>query len=197
MADLHESNLATLLIFGGVEGKVKAELCQFCLRSGILCSRCRAKVESGEVTRLDLEVARLLISIESEYPLLQDVYFRGAVEADNVLAILVRRGDANKILSYGGKIIKFLENKTGKTVRILEYNSSERKFLEDLFAPLNVLTVNKIWLPDGSVETRVILRGKDRRRSLINVNAMKEIARKVKGITLRVEFADSVKWMYE
>ncbi|MEM2539082.1 MAG: hypothetical protein QXN85_01305 [Candidatus Bathyarchaeia archaeon] len=169
---------------------MKAELCQFCLRSGILCSKCRAKIEKGEVTQRDLEIARLLVSIEDEYPLLQDVYFRGSVEADNILAILVRRGDVNKILSYGGKIIKLLENKTGKNVRVLEYNASERKFIEDLFAPLTVLAINKIWLPDGSIETRVILRGKDKKRIMPNINAMKEIAKKVKGITLRVEFSD-------
>ncbi|MEM3173721.1 MAG: hypothetical protein QXU02_02425, partial [Candidatus Bathyarchaeia archaeon] len=168
---------------------MKTELCQFCLRSGILCQKCRAKIERGEVTQRDLEIARLLVSIEDEYPLLQDVYFRGSIEADNILAILVRRGDMNKILSYGGKIIKFLESKTGKSVRVLEYNSSERKFIEDLFAPLTVLAINKIWLPDGSIETRVILKGKDKKRGSLNINAMKEIARKVKGITLRVEFS--------
>lgn len=169
---------------------MKAELCQFCLRSGILCPKCRAKIEKGEVTQRDLEIARLLISIENEYPLLQDVYFRGTIEADNILAILVRRGDATKILSYGGKIIKFLESKTGKNIRILEYNAGERKFIEDLFAPLPVLAINKIWLPDGSIETRVILKGKDKRRSSLNINAMKEIARRVKGLTLRIEFSD-------
>ncbi|MEM2715012.1 MAG: hypothetical protein QXL45_04770, partial [Candidatus Bathyarchaeia archaeon] len=165
---------------------MKAELCQFCLRSGILCPKCRAKIEKGEVTQRDLEIARLLISIENEYPLLQDVYFRGTIEADNILAILVRRGDATKILSYGGKIIKFLESKTGKDIRILEYNAGERKFIEDLFAPLPVLAINKIWLPDGSIETRVILKGKDKRRSSLNINAMKERARRVKGLTLRI-----------
>jgi len=157
------------------------------LRSGILCSRCRAKLERGEVTQLDLEVARLLVSIEDKYPLLQDVFFHKAVEADNVLAILVGRGDAGKILSYGGRIIRFLESKVGKDVRILEYNTSERKFLEDLFAPLTILTINKIWLPDGSVETKVILKG-SRRRSSLNIDAMREIAKKIRGITLRVEF---------
>ena len=157
------------------------------MRSGILCSRCRAKLERGEVTQLDLEVARLLVSIEDKYPLLQDVFFHKAVEADNVLAILVGRGDAGKILSYGGRIIRFLESKVGKDVRILEYNTSERKFLEDLFAPLTILTINKIWLPDGSVETKVILKG-SRRRSSLNIDAMREIAKKIRGITLRVEF---------
>jgi len=166
---------------------VKAELCQFCLRSGILCSKCKRKVEKGEVSKLDLEIARLLVSMEDTYPPLQDVNFHKAIEANGVLAIIVKRGDIAKMLSYGGKITKLLEKKIKKSIRVLEYNSNERKFLEDLFAPLNILTINKIWLPDGSTETRVILK---RKRSSLNISAMKEIAKKVQGMTLRVEFAD-------
>jgi transcription antitermination factor NusA-like protein len=143
-------------------------------------------MERGEINPLDLEIARLLVSIEDKYPSLQDVYLHKAVEADNVLAILVRRGDIPKMLSYGGKIIKFLEKKVKKSIRLLEYEADERKFLEDLFAPFSILTVNKIWLPDGTTETKVILKKK---RFQLDTDAVKEIAKKVHGITLRIEFA--------
>jgi len=168
---------------------VKAVLCNFCLKSGILCSKCQGKLRSGEVSEADLKIARSLLSLEEKYPSLQDVYFHKAVEANDVLAILVKRGDVPRLLSYGGKIIKALGEETGKTIRILEHGVDDRKFLEDLFAPLSILTINTIWLPDGTTETRVILRGRGRKRIPINVKALKEIAQKVRGITLRVEFA--------
>jgi len=168
---------------------VKAELCRFCLKSGILCSQCREKIRKGQVSETDLKIARLLLSLEEEYPPLQNVYFHKAVEADNVLAVLVGRGDVARMLSYGGKIAKILSQKTGKKIRILEYNSDERKFLEDLFAPLDIITVNKIWLPDGTTETRMILK-KGRKKPQVNSRAIKEIAKKIHGITLRIEFAD-------
>ncbi|MFB0522878.1 MAG: transcription elongation factor NusA, partial [Candidatus Bathyarchaeia archaeon] len=60
---------------------------------------------------------------------------------------------------------------------------------EDLFAPLSIITINTIWLPDGTTETRVILRRRGRRSPPIRVDALKEIAQKVRGITIRVEFA--------
>ena len=168
---------------------MKTELCQFCLRSGMLGSKCKRKLEKGEVSELDLEIGRLLMSMEDEYPPLQSVYFHKAIEADGVLAIFVNRGDIAKILSYGGKIIKSVERDTKKAVRVLESNSDERKFLEDLFAPMTILTVNRIWLPDGSTETRVILKGNERRRTSRYINALKEIAREAQGLTLRIEFA--------
>jgi len=165
-------------------------VCHFCLKSGILCAKCQAKLKSGEVSKIDLEIGRLLMSLEGSYPPLQEVYFHKAVETDGVLAVIVGRGDVAKLLSYGGKILRAIGEKTGKNVRVLEYGVDERKFLEDLFAPMNILTINTIWLPDGSQETRVILRRRGRRAPPFNIEALKQIAQKVRGIALRVEFAD-------
>jgi transcription antitermination factor NusA-like protein len=138
---------------------------------------------------LDLRIGRLLLSLESKFPPLQEVNFHKAVEADNVIALIVGRGDVARLLSYGGKIIKEIGENTGKSIRVLEHGVDTRKFLEDLFAPLSIITINTIWLPDGSTETRVILRRRGRRRPPLRWNALKEIAQKVRGMTIRVEFA--------
>ncbi|MCD6242458.1 hypothetical protein J7K06_02035 [Candidatus Bathyarchaeota archaeon] len=169
---------------------MKTPLCNFCLRSGILCPKCQAKLNSGEITRTDLKIAQILLSLEERFPSLQNVYFHKAVEADGILAVIVGQGDVPKLLSYGGKIIKELSQKTGKAIRVLEYGVSDRKFLEDLFAPYTILTINTIWLPDGTTETRVILKKRGRRPPRLNVEALKKIAKKLKGITLRIEFSD-------
>ena len=169
---------------------MKTSVCSFCLRSGILCQKCLAKLKSGEVSELDLKVASLLLSFEEKYPSLQNVYFHKVVDVDKTLAVIVGPGDVPRLLGYGGKIIKALGEATGKSIRILEQGVDDRKFLEDLFAPLSILTINTIWLPDGTTETRVILKKKYGRQPPFNVKALKEIASKVRKITLRVEFAD-------
>jgi transcription antitermination factor NusA-like protein len=168
---------------------MKAALCDFCLRSGMLCSKCQEKIKSGEVSQVDLKIAQLLLNLEKNYQSLQNVCFHKAVEAGDVLAVVVGKGDIAPLLSYGGKILKALAKKTGKRIRVLEHGVTRRKFLEDLFAPLTILTINTIWLPDGTTETKVILR-KRGRRIPINVKASKKLAKKIRGITLRVEFSD-------
>ncbi|MGQ9530737.1 MAG: hypothetical protein ACUVQX_03515 [Candidatus Bathycorpusculaceae bacterium] len=169
---------------------MKTELCSFCLKSGILCQKCLAKVKSGEITELDLKIARLLLSLEEKFPSLQNVYFRKAVDAGRTLAVIVGPGDVPRLLGYGGKIIRALGEEVGKSVRVLEYGVNDRKFLEDLFAPLSIITINTIWLPDGTTETRVILKKRRGSQPPFDVKALKEIARKVRNMTLRVEFAD-------
>lgn len=130
------------------------------------------------------------MSLEKIYPSLQDIYFHKAVEANRVFAIVVGKGDVARLLSYGGKILKELGTKVGKRIRVLEHGVEDRKFLEDLFAPLSIITINKIWIPDGTTQTRVILRKTRRQSPLINVEALKKIAKELRGITLRVEFTD-------
>lgn len=167
-----------------------AQICQFCLRSGMLCPKCQKKVESGEVTQLDLKIARLLLSMEKEFPVLQEVTLYGAVNAEETLAIIVDKGDVARMLSYGGKIIREIGKKVGKIVRVVEHGVSPRKFIEDLFAPLTVVAINKIWLPDGTTETRVILDRRSGKLSKQRVKSLKEIAKKVQGLTLRVEYSN-------
>jgi transcription antitermination factor NusA-like protein len=166
------------------------DLCSFCLKSGILCQKCSAKVKAGEITDLDLRIARLLLSLEEKYPSIQNVYFHRAVESNRTVAIIVGHGDVPRLLGYGGKIIKALGDETGKSVRILESGVDDRKFLEDLFTPLTILTINTIWLPDGTTETRVILKRKRGTQMSVDSKALAEIARKVRKMSLRVEFAD-------
>ena len=168
---------------------MKTELCSFCLKSGILCQKCSTKVKKGEITNLDLKIARLLISLENKYPSLQKISFYKAVDVGRTLAIVVGHGDVPKLLGYGGKIVKAISEESGKSIRIIEQGVDDRKFLEDLFMPLNILTINTIWLPDGTTETRVILK---RKRGLLlpfDLKALKEIAKKVRKIVLRIEFA--------
>jgi transcription antitermination factor NusA-like protein len=169
---------------------VKTTLCNFCLRSGILCSKCQKKLRTGEITDDYLKTARTLLSLENAYPSLQNVTLHKIAKSDGILVIVVGRGDVAPLLGYGGKIIKELGKELGKRIHVLEYGVEDRKFLEDLFAPLNIVTINTIWLPDGTIDTRVILKRERRRSKIRNLKALKEIAKKIQGITLRVEFAN-------
>ncbi len=169
---------------------MKTELCSFCLKSGMLCQKCSAKVKAGEISEVDLKIARLLLSLEEKYPSLQNVCFYKAVDVEKTLAIIVGHGDVPKLLGYSGKIVKTIGDETGKNVKVLENGVDDRKFLEDLFIPFSILTINTIWLPDGTTETRVILKRKRGAQMPYDVKALKEIASKVRKMSLRVEIAD-------
>jgi transcription antitermination factor NusA-like protein len=170
---------------------VKTILDAFCIKSGILCRKCQEKIEKGQITDLDLKIIRLFSDLEKENQALQDVTYHKAVEADGNVAILVNRRDMSKILSGGAKPVHAISNSLGKKVKILGYGGDDRQFLEDLFSPLAILTLNTIWIPDGSTETKVILTGRQPRRMPVDPEVVKKLAKQLRNMTLRIEFEKS------
>jgi transcription antitermination factor NusA-like protein len=167
---------------------VKTILDAFCVKSGILCRRCEEKLEKGQITELDLKVIQRIVELEKEHPVLQDVTYHRSVEADGMMAVLVDRRDVPKLLSGGAKVVKELGEAFGKRVKLISYGGDDREFLEDLFSPLSILTINTIWIPDGSTETKVILTGRQPRKMPVDLDTVKTVAHELKGMTLRIEF---------
>jgi transcription antitermination factor NusA-like protein len=167
---------------------VKTILDAFCVKSGILCRRCEEKVEKGLVTELDLKIIQKMVEMEKENPVLEDVTYHRAVEADDMLAVLVDRKDLPKMLGGGARIVRDLGETFRKRVKLISYGGDDREFLEDLFSPLSILTINTVWIPDGSTETKVILTGRQPRKMPVDLDKVKKIAQELKGMTLRIEF---------
>jgi len=170
---------------------VKTILDAFCVKSGILCRKCQEKIEKGQITDLDLKIIRLLTELEKENPALGDVTYHKAVEAENNVAILVDRRDMGKILSGGAKTVHAISDSLGKKVKILSYGGDDRQFLEDLLSPVSILTLNTIWIPDGSTETKAILSGRQPRRMPVDLEMVKAFAKQLRNMSLRIEFERS------
>lgn len=167
---------------------VKTLLCDFCLRSGMLCSACKEKLRSGKVSPVYVEIARRFQKLEKKYPSFSRISLHKAVDIGGTVALVVGRGNIAYALSRGGKIIRKIGDEIGKDIRLFEKGSSNREFLEDLFAPYQILTKNEIWLPDGSVVTGVVLKGGRRRLKERKIEELVEVAQKLQNIALRVEF---------
>lgn len=167
---------------------VKTSLDNFCVKSGVLCPRCEEKLRKGQITDLDLQVVRILSELEKDFPILQDVSFERAVESGEVLAILVNKQDVGKVLSSGGKIVRALGEKIRRRIKILGYSGDSRQLIEDLFSPISILTINTVWLPDETTETKVILHGRRPRHMPVDFELARRLAKEIGGMTLRVEF---------
>jgi len=168
---------------------LEIQLCEFCLKSGMLCNKCQAKVDSGEVDQLYIDVAKTMLEMEPRFPSLEKVRLDKVLESGAYLVLLVGRGQASRI-SSDQRLTKELGDRFGKRVLVLENGVKDRQFLEQLFANQHILTINIIWLPDGSTETRVVLQGRGARRlSKKRIQSLVNIAKAVRNMDLRVEYS--------
>ena len=168
---------------------MQIQLCEFCLKSGMLCNKCKTKVESGEVSTDYIDVAKLLLGLENQFPFLQKVRLENVLEAGGFLVLVVGKGDAAKF-NIDAKLTRDLGDQFNKRVLVIESGVKDRQFLEDLFMNQHIVTINIIWLPDGSTETRVVLQGRGSRRlSKKRLQALVNVAKIVRNMDLRVEYA--------
>ncbi len=169
---------------------MQTQLCEFCLKSGMLCSKCQEKIRSGAVDDLYMKVAQFLLDIENQYPSLQKASLNKVLQVGGFLVLVVGRGDRRRFMDQGGKLTREMRNAFKRRVLVIEDGVSDRGFLEDLFLDQRIITINIIWLPDGSTETRVVLQGRRARRlSKKRIRALTNIAKSVREMDLRVEYA--------
>lgn len=163
-------------------------VCAFDLKTGIFCERCEEKIRRGEVSELDIRVMRSLLELEKTFHQLQSMCYVKSVDTKDAIAVVLRNGNLGAVSQQSLALLRRkLSDSLGKNVRLVEDSSDIGRFLEPLVAPARIVAINKIWLPDNSMEIRIIL---DEDRGLkLSVESIQEIVRVTKNVNLKVDFA--------
>ena len=167
--------------------KLKLPICLADARIGVLCPRCEARLEKGEISRVDVEVSFILVKAAKNLPQLDSITLLHAHEIDGDLVLVLGSGDARKLLS-DPSVIKGLRNYFGGRRIWVTEEGDDRRFIEYLLHPMHVLTINTVWLPDGSKTTRVLIAGRASSRMPVNLEKAKKIIREIKGVDLEIRF---------
>jgi transcription antitermination factor NusA-like protein len=176
---------------------LKAPICAFDAKTGILCAKCESKIKSGNLTYADVE-ASIKLSKLSEHNLdISKFTLAGALRIEEDLILLLRGSD---ILALRGNnvLLKQVEQAFNGKVWFIEAEATDRRFLENLFFPAKIVTVNLVWLPDGNKITRVIIAArKSGQQSSIStattIEKIQKIAKFARNIELLVEFEQKEK----
>lgn len=108
-----------------------------------------------------------------------------AVRVDGDSVIVLRSPDVG-ILRGNKMLAEKIESDFGHKVWFVESEATDRRFIEGLFHPLRVLSVNQFWLPDGYKLTKVIASG-SAAKSRVDLEKARKIAKAVRNIELVVE----------
>ena len=169
---------------------MKTPICSFDAKTGTLCSKCEDKLRSGHLTQADVECAVKLVKIAERDQEINKFTMINAYHVNGDIVLVLQRSDLSALRSnveLSRKIEQQFENK----VWFVEAEATDKRFLENLFFPARILTINLIWLPDGSKLTKVIVAAKDGQVSGINVEQIQKITKAVKNIDLLVDFESS------
>ena len=165
---------------------VRLPICNFDAKTGILCANCESRLRRGEISKADVAASKAVVGLADKVPELGKVTLKRAFEAGGAYVLEFEEQDIGPIRSnptaYSG-----LEGALKGKVWIVGAGSSDRKFLEDVFFPAKVLTVNTVWLPDGGKKTKVIVPARRSERRIGDFDKLRDAVRLARGIELLVE----------
>jgi transcription antitermination factor NusA-like protein len=164
----------------------KLPICNFDAKTGILCANCEARLKRGEIGEADVEASKAIASAADRASELNKVTLRRAFGVGGAYVLEVRQEDVLS-LRTNLEARSALEDALGGKVWIVGAGSDDRRFLEDVFFPAKVLTVNTVWLPDGGKRTKVIVPGKRSERRFGDFDKLRDAVKQARGIELLVE----------
>lgn len=163
-------------------------ICKICAKTGVLCNSCETKLEEGEITQEDIDIANFLMELEGRFSALKNANFYKSIEIGSVLIMLVGKGEISSFIGPRGKLIKLLQEKFAKNIRIIEKVTDLKKTIEDLIVPAELLGMNKIYLPTGEVESKARLKLGDENRLPADPNVLEEVIYRLTNERIRIAF---------
>jgi len=165
---------------------LKTPFCIFCLKSGILCSRCQEKVDKGLFSELDIKVCKKFLELEERFQELKEVEFIKALKIKGLTIILVKvpRGFPKRVWF---EISRILRREFG-SVRIIEKGYDIKSMIEQLLAPVKILSIATVWFPDGSSELVVRISKHESRRLSVNKEDLEKVISTFAQINARIEY---------
>ena len=166
---------------------MKIPICTFDAKTGILCAKCETKLRLGQLKQADVEGAIKLTKLADRNQDINKFTLMGAAKVDGDFVLILRGSDISVLRSNIMLATKF-EDEFQTKVWFVEAEANDKRFIENLFFPIKVLTVNLIWLPDGNKLTRVLIDGRSNNSKSKNiVEKIKKIAKEIRNIELLVE----------
>jgi transcription antitermination factor NusA-like protein len=145
-------------------------------------------LDEGDITPFELDLAKDLIEMEQKekYGYLKNVSFFKAIDYEDVVILVVGKGDKIRI---GQDLINWIKDiyEIDKII-LVEKTDKPRPALESLIAPGKLISLNEIFLATGDVEFRAVIRKADKSKILFTRQELEELVKELTGQSIRVEF---------
>lgn len=155
----------------------------------MLCATCKRKKETNEINAVDIEICKVLVKLGNNKDF-QKVKFYKSIETPELTIVSGDKFFKEAILSKKNEnVSKLLKKITIKPFRVISKGKTVKETITSLFTPVEVSGIDEIFVPDGSKEIRINLRGKEEDLPL-KADDLQLIASKLTDSYIRFEFVN-------
>lgn len=168
---------------------MKLPICGFDAKNAILCPQCESKVESGEITKADVEASKVLAKIAKSNNEIENFTLYSCKEFQGNFVLSLAKNDIMRI-RQSRTLYRILQDQFKGKIWLVEADETDKKFIEDLFFPTKILSINSVWAPGGIQKTKAVVSGKWTPRFPIDTEKVIEIVKNARNLDIEIEFED-------
>ena len=113
----------------------------------------KSKIESGDLTQADVDASIILAKIAKTNNEIEDFTLYSCKEFDGNYVLSLAKNDI-LIIRQSRTLYRTLQEQFKGKIWLVEADETDKKFIEDLFFPTKILSINSVWAPGGVPENK-------------------------------------------
>ena len=169
---------------------MKLPICDFDAKNSVLCPQCEGRVESGILTKADVDASIKLAQLAKSNQDIDRFTLFSCKEFNGNYVLSLAKEDIMTI-RQSRTLYRLLQDQFQGKIWLVEADENDKKFIEDLFFPTKILSINSVWAPGGIQKTKAVVSGKWTPRFPIDTDVVVQIVKNVRSLDIEIEFEDS------
>ena len=120
---------------------MKLPICTFDAKNAVLCPQCEGKEESGDITQADVDASIVIAKIGKTANELENFTLFSCKEFDGNYVLSLAKNDIMAI-RQSRTLYRLLQEQFSGKIWLVEADENDKKFIEDLFFPTKILSIN-------------------------------------------------------
>lgn len=163
-------------------------ICGFDAKNVVLCPRCESRVESGALTRADVDATFILAGLAGENPQIDGFSLERCRNVGGNRVIYLEKSDILAV-RRSRTLYRAMQERFAGKIWLVESGADDKGFIADLFFPIKILSVNSVW-SGGARRTKVVVAGRRTRRFPLDLDALRRIVLDIKGAEIDIVFEE-------
>ena len=166
---------------------MKLPICGFDAKNAVLCPQCEAKIDAGSLSQSDVDASIILAKIAKTNKEIENFTLYSCKEFDGNFILSLDKNDI-MVIRQSRTLYRTLQDQFKGKIWLVEADETDKRFIEDLFFPTKILSINSVWAPGGVQKTKAIVSGKWTPRFPIDTERVKEIVKNARNLDIEIEF---------
>ncbi len=166
---------------------MKFPICIFDAKNSVLCPQCEKKVENGELTKADADASIKLAQLAKSNQEIDKFTLHSCKEFDGNFVLSFSKDDI-MIIRRSRVLYRLIQEQFPGKIWLVEAKENDHKFIEDLFFPTKILSINSVWAPGGVQKTKAVVSGRWTPRFPINTETLVQIVKNSRNLDIEIEF---------